>query len=325
MKKMRKEFIDLLNIYGVSGDEKAVRKFIQPKLTKLMDKVFVDSYGNLLGEKKVGTGVGSCIMLNAHMDTVKGVLADRKLVIESDTITSNKGCLGADDRAGIAIVLSVLRNIHKTSFNGIIKVSFTKEEEVGCLGSSKINKSWYEDVDLSITVDRKGNRDIVVGSWNAFCSNYVGDFMENVAELTGMSWKCVEGGISDAVTFSENGINSINISAGYKGEHTELEMCSIKDMKDSVKLIMQTLASVNGFSHTFGKVPKENFWVKDIYTQKNNYSQEYFENIWGYEEDNEIFVYEDGIDVILSQGYNEIVISRESVKSIMNQLASRGL
>jgi putative aminopeptidase FrvX len=271
MKKMRKQFIKLLSIHGVSGDEGAVRSYLIPCLKSTMDSVHVDEYGNLLGEKKYGTGEGPTVLLSAHMDTVKGVLADRKLIESDGFIMSDKGVLGADDRAGIAIILAVLRNLNSlTSFNGIVKVAFSREEEIGCVGSTNIDKKWYEDVDLAIVVDRRGTRDIVVGCMAAFCSNAVGVFMENVADLIDQSdWKCVEGGISDAMTFSSNGINSINISAGYENEHSENEYVSLAGMRDSTMLIMQTFAVIGDFYKTFGEVPGGNKWVKE-YTSYNN-------------------------------------------------------
>ncbi|MEL0642581.1 hypothetical protein V6260_18530, partial [Pseudoalteromonas aliena] len=87
----------------------------------------------------------------------------------------------------------------------------------------KIDPDWYKDVDLAIVVDRRSNRDIVAGCGMAFCSDAVGYFMEDVSKMADMDWKCVEGGISDAMVFAENGINSINLSAGYMNEHTANE------------------------------------------------------------------------------------------------------
>lgn len=323
MKQMRKQLIELLNIHAISGEELPVRKYLQPKLKKLLDKVYVDEYGNLLGEKKVGNGMGATILLSAHMDTVKGVLADRKLQEHNGIITSDRGVLGADDRAGIAIILTVLRNLNNiSSFNGTIKVAFSREEEIGCIGSGRIDPEWYSDVDLAIVVDRRGNRDIVVGCGMAFCSNQVGIFMENVSKLAEMDWKCVEGGVSDAMTFAENGINSVNLSAGYMNEHTDREYVSLKDMKDTVRLIMQALAVVNDFCDTFGGVPKENNWVKSWYERDYYYEDVFEESIWAeeYDRNGDIFVYEIGRDVVIQQGTNEILLSRDSLRSLLWQL-----
>lgn len=338
MKRMKKQLVELLNIHAVSGNEKPVAEYVIPKLTKLMDAVYQDAYGNVLAEKKVGNGRGATILLSAHMDTVKGVLADRKLVFGEDTITSDKGALGADDRAGIAIIFAVLRNIKKLKFNGTIKVSFSREEEIGVVGAGKIDPKFYEDVDLAIVVDRRGNRDIVVGCGMAYCSDNVGNFMQEVGAMIDMDWKCIEGGISDAIVFAENGINAINLSAGYYGEHTDKEYVVISQMKDTVRLILQAFAIVNDFVHTFGDVPKSNKWVESWYynyrDSKYNkyyqagieyavdYSDSFVEDIYAESSDKngDVFVYEIGADVVIQQGDNEILLSRESLRDLISQL-----
>jgi len=326
MKNLRSQFIELLNIHGKSGNEKPVRDYLKPILTELMDNVKVDDYGNLLADKKCGDGNGATVLLSAHMDTVKGVLTDRKLIeTEDGIIMSNKGALGADDRGGIAIILTVLRNLNKLNFNGHIKVSFSREEEIGCVGAGKIDQNWYANVDLAIVVDRRGNRDIVVGCGMAFCSDSVGYFMEDVSKMADMDWRAVEGGISDAMVFAENGINSINLSAGYMNEHTVNEYASLKDMGDTVRLILQTIAVINQFYKTFEPVPSENKWVKSWYYKGNyNYYEDSFEDgyVWAEETDlnGDVYVYDVGANIVIQQGNQEIIISRESMKSLIKQL-----
>jgi len=327
MKNLRNQFIELLNIHGTSGNEEPVRDYLKPILTELMDNVKVDDYGNLLADKKCGDGNGATVLLSAHMDTVKGVLADRELIeTEDGIIMSNKGALGADDRGGIAIILTVLRNLNKLNFNGHIKVSFSREEEIGCVGASKIDPDWYaNDTDLAIVVDRRGNRDIVVGCGMAFCSDSVGYFMEDVSKMVDMDWKAVEGGISDAMVFAEHGINSINLSAGYMNEHTVNEYASLKDMGDTVRLILQTIAVINQFYKTFEAVPRENKWVKSWYHKGNyNYYEDVFEeeHVWAEETDlnGDVYVYDVGTDIVIQQGNQEIILSRESMKSLIKQL-----
>lgn len=328
MKKMRKQLIKLLNIHGVSGDETAVRNYLKPILTDMMDRVVTDSYGNLLAEKIIGSGDGATILLSAHMDTVRGVQADRKILESNGVFTSDKGALGADDRAGIAIIMEVLRNVEKLSFEGTIKVAFSREEEIGCVGVKKIDPRWYEDVDLAIVVDRRGNRDIVTGCYSAFCSDAVGKFFEEASAMQDMNWKACEGGISDATVFSAEGIHSVNLSAGYMNEHTEREFVVFEDMKDTVRLMLQALAIVNNFYGTFGEVPEENEWVKSYSTTRySKYASGYNTDVWEdmvyaeeFDQHGDVFCYEVGRDVVIQQGDNEILLSRASLRSLMTQL-----
>jgi putative aminopeptidase FrvX len=332
MKNLRKQLIELLNIHGVSGQETEVRSYLKPILEQQMDEVKIDTYGNLLATKTIGNGEGATVLLSAHMDTVKGVLKDRKLIEKNGVISSDKGALGADDRAGIAVILTVLSNINKLGFDGTIKIAFSREEEIGCVGSSKIDPYFYEDVNLAIVVDRRGNRDIVVGCGQAFCSDNVGLFMEEVGMMADMGdWKATEGGISDALTFSEKGVNSINLSVGYRNEHTDKEYVVLSDMRDTTRLILQAIAIINQFYQTFGEVPTENRWVK-AWNYAKGYSKSY--GSYGYYEDGfedmiyaeefdtngDVFVYEMGKDVVIQQGDNEILLSRESLRGLVDQL-----
>lgn len=341
MRKIRKQFIKLLSIHGVSGDEAAVRSYLVPCLKSTMDSVHVDDYGNLLAEKKFGTGDGATVLLSAHMDTVKGVLANRELIEADGFIMSSQGVLGADDRAGIAIILAVLRNLNSlSSFNGTVKVAFSREEEIGCVGAGRIDPTWYDSADLAIVVDRRGTRDIVVGCMGAFCSNPVGIFMENVADLIDQSdWKCVEGGISDAMTFSSNGVNSINISAGYENEHTSNEFVSLPAMKDSVLLIMQAFGVINDFYGTFGEVPLGNRWVASSYSNAyakyddykddryyvdamgKTYSVSEYLSADGISPDGELELYHMGAGEIVVKGaVGEVAMSRETLEWLFEEV-----
>jgi hypothetical protein len=101
--------------------------------------------------------------------------------------------------------------------------------------------------------------------------------MENVAKSIGMDWVCLEGGISDACTYAQHGVNTINLSAGYMHEHTNKEFVSISDMEDTVKLILQTLVLINEHSHRFSSVPHENKWMQEFVEMDRIYE----EGVWG--------------------------------------------
>ncbi|MGV4321268.1 M20/M25/M40 family metallo-hydrolase [Bacillus mojavensis] len=326
MKKLKDQLMELLSIYAPSKEEAPVTKYVVPILKMNEFSVNIDDYGNVLAEKKMGTGDGATVLLSAHMDTVFNVYPDRELLDDGDIIISSKGALGADDRAGIAIILTVLRNFDQISFDGIIKIAFSKEEEIGCVGAKKIDPEWYKDVDLAIVVDRRGNSDIVVGCMDAFCSDTVGTFVEECAKMSDMNWNAVEGGISDAMIFSGNGINSINLSAGYYNEHTEREYVCIEDMKRTIQLIMQIFAVINHHYADFGKVPMENQWVQRYseYSDFYKYRDEELSSIGDiWVEKDDVYAYGVSDQIILQQGNNEIVLPKADFKDLMKQLESQ--
>ncbi|EKN69316.1 peptidase M42 family protein [Neobacillus bataviensis LMG 21833] len=107
----KKGLLELLTIPGVSQDERRIRQFLKNKLRRSTDYSYVDKKGNLLAYKYCGEG--PTILLSAHMDTVEEIAPGRKIIEEGTTLKSSKGILGADDRAGIAVILEILANITK--------------------------------------------------------------------------------------------------------------------------------------------------------------------------------------------------------------------
>lgn len=320
-KKMKSQLVRLLNIHGISGKESNVRKYIKKELAPLVDKMFIDIYGNLLAVKKFGETDGKpVIMLNAHMDTVSTVKSNKTVREQSGVFTAHcKGkrtVLGADDRAGIAIVLSIIENI-PNNFEGTVKISFTREEEIGVIGASNMVEDFYRDVDLSLTFDRRGNNDIVVGTMGfPFCSNSVGYTLENISKLNGFDYKCVEGGVSDAYEFSSKNVNSVNLSVGYEGEHTDGEFLVYKDMCIARDLGLSILKDISLYDYeNFGDVPLENNWVTN-YTSNSNY---YYDKYHSYE-DSYPEVDSDSSKIYIYNNFSELEINKEHLDGLINQL-----
>ena len=82
MKKDYSLLLELINAFGVSGKEMAVREIITKNIKGHVDNIHVDKLGNLIGHKK---GKRSKIMLAAHMDEiglmVKNIEKDGKIRI----------------------------------------------------------------------------------------------------------------------------------------------------------------------------------------------------------------------------------------------------
>jgi putative aminopeptidase FrvX len=239
MEYFMKSLVELLQIQGDSGREGNVANYAAARLAQSQFEVHYDDYGNVLAERSFGEG--PVILLSAHMDTVEPFAPDRELLWKGDTVRSSEGILGADDRAGIAILLEVIRRMNKErQFNGTLKVAFTREEEIGRVGSSEISEDWLGNVDMAIVADRRNRRDIVTSCrWMPFCPEELGFFWEQAGKQIGMSdWMVCQGGISDAVTYAQQGIPSVNLSCGYLHEHKEFEELHVPSALDTVNLIV---------------------------------------------------------------------------------------
>ncbi len=74
---------ELTNLYGVSGNEGSVRKYIKEKVQSYADEMWVDNLGNLFVHKK---GNGKKVVVCAHMDEVgmivRGIRDDGLIVYQ---------------------------------------------------------------------------------------------------------------------------------------------------------------------------------------------------------------------------------------------------
>ncbi|HJV46990.1 MAG TPA: M20/M25/M40 family metallo-hydrolase [Bacillota bacterium] len=235
----KQSLMQLLNVLGESGNEEPIRRVVKRKLRAFANDLFIDRAGNVCAT--IYCGEGPIVLLSAHMDIYQELEEDRQVIQEGTLLSSTKGILGADDRAGIAIILEVARNIHQTNFNGTLKIAFTVEEEVGLVGARKLDPHFLADVDGAVVVDRRGTRDIVTSCAGVipYCPKSYGLLFEKAGALSNMpDWKMTKGGSSDTKILSQTfGIPSVNLSAGYQHEHSDQETLDYLAAYQTVKLI----------------------------------------------------------------------------------------
>jgi hypothetical protein len=247
---------ELLGLKGSSGEEYLVREYIMEKFGPVVDTIKSDGYGNVLAEKRFGDG--NTILLSAHMDVVASDINPDSEIIKTGPIWKRKsGILGADDRAGIAIIMNILKELKPRDFTGTLKIAFTVEEEIGQYGAENIDNSFFDDIDCAISLDRRHASDIVTRSgYQDYCSPEFGQFFERVSR--GMfgpddGYRCVQGGISDLRVWSEQSVDSVNLSVGFYNEHTSGEYLNVQEWE-------RTLEFVKACLRRLAKISKENGW-----------------------------------------------------------------
>lgn len=244
-KQFETELERLLEIDGVSGEEEDIRAFVKEELTPWVDQIKVDDYGNVMGRKAFRTGHGPTILLNAHLDTARSFCEDRRIVKEGAIWRSSAGILGADDRAGLAVLLETIKRLHATDFNGTVKIICTVEEEVGLVGARHVEESFLWDVDAAFVLDRKGSGDIVTscGGYEAFCEEAFGEWVEQTAiQYSHGDWACTTGGSSDARIWASRGVQTVNLSVGYQMEHTDDETLDVDACYETVNVMAGVFA-----------------------------------------------------------------------------------
>ena len=168
--------------------------------------------------------------------------------------SGSDGILGADDRAGVAVVLKLAQYLYTQSiFNGKVKFIFTVEEEIGLLGAKNVDEHFLWGIDAAFVIDRRGTSDIVTHNWSMkFCSEEFGGFVEEMAKQSNLvGWKCTRGGSSDTRIWAEHGIQSVNLSAGYWNEHTERECLDVDASFNVTTLLKKVFERSNEMRRVF--------------------------------------------------------------------------
>lgn len=162
--RMVKNFLDLITMDSESGGERRVCDFLKKYLEQFTDDIEEDGAGAIIGGDAgniIARIAGNTpdrprILLNAHTDTVKpgrGV----KPVVSGDVITSSGDTiLGADDKAGIALILETLHALRENNVpHGGIDVIFTVSEEVNLRGARALDPKHLR-ADYGYTLDCPG-------------------------------------------------------------------------------------------------------------------------------------------------------------------------
>lgn len=132
-------FLDLLRIESPPGQEQEVAAYIQRALQPLGAATELDAAGNLLA---VLPGAGPWLALNAHMDTVDTTAGLEPVVADGSVRSNGRTVLGADDKAGIAVILEAVRSVYESGQpRASLELIFTVREERGLLGARHFDTS----------------------------------------------------------------------------------------------------------------------------------------------------------------------------------------
>lgn len=132
-------FVELARIDSLSGQEQAVGERVMDALRALGAEVERDGIGNVFGRLP---GRGEPLLLNAHMDTV-GPVGNIQPVLSEGVIRSDgRTILGADDKAGIAVILEAAQTALERGLPlPPLDILFTVQEEVGLCGAKAFDTS----------------------------------------------------------------------------------------------------------------------------------------------------------------------------------------
>ena len=209
------------------GSEDILVESMRELFPKGMQK---DEWGNYF--YKVGD---SRSIFAAHLDTVSKDYTTVTHVFDGNLIkTDGKTTLGADDKAGITVLLWMIQN----NVPGLYY--FFIGEEVGCIGSGNAAKFGFfkGNYDRIISFDRRDLSSIITfQSSSRCCSDDFADALcSELNQTRRMSYKKDTGGVyTDSAEFTQLIPECTNVSVGYYKEHTTNESQDILHLTDLAK------------------------------------------------------------------------------------------
>ena len=255
-REMNRKYGAFLDICRMSQDK--LKKYLVFEMAKYGYDVIADD-GYIYCKE-----INMPVLLTAHMDTVHKQEPRQfieKVNDKGNHVLSSPQGIGGDDRCGIFMILSILR---ETDYRPA--VLFCEDEEIGGVGSSKFT-TYKENVNaiaklkFFIELDRANANDLV------FYDDGNEDFYQFCIKSTG--YKENFGSFSDISILSpDSGVSSVNISCGYYHAHTPKEEVVWEEMLNSIK-VTEKLIEASKDVEQFEYVEIENY--KYLF-DSNNYS-----------------------------------------------------
>jgi hypothetical protein len=231
-----------------------------------------DSYGNYF--YRVGD---SRTIFASHLDTACKESTSVFHVIDGNIIkTDGKSVLGADDKAGVSVMLfMMLHNIPGLYY-------FFIGEEVGCIGSGLASR--YGDFkgkyDRIISFDRRGVDSVITfQSSKRCCSDEFADALVKELNKSGLKYERDDTGVyTDSAEFIDIIPECTNLSVGYYREHTYNESQDIKHLIELANACLKVDWENLPTSRDIKKTEYKSWNYRSTYSSGRYY--EYNKNNW---------------------------------------------
>jgi len=148
--RLLKEFLELVQVDSETKNEAEIAKVLKQKFLDLGVDVVEDDTtattghgaGNLICTLKGSKEQVDTIYFTSHMDTVVPGKGIKPSIKDGYVITDGTTILGADDKAGLAVMLEVVRVLKEQSIShGTIQFIITVGEESGLVGAKALDPS----------------------------------------------------------------------------------------------------------------------------------------------------------------------------------------
>lgn len=272
------DLINTLSIQTTSYDSARMERFILKRLKNAGITISRDTYGNIYATK---TDVSNANMpyptIVCHIDTVHDINLNSIVRRHGDVLYSidsknyQRTGIGGDDKVGVWVALQCLHNMPHC------KAVFFKDEEVGCVGSSKADFTFFDDSTIVLECDRQKMGDFVTQiSGTTLCDDKLLDLIEPL--LTKYGRATCSGGLTDVLQIANNTlVQTANINCGYYFPHTDNEVVSIEDACATLDFVLDVFDTV-GYQElrVDERVNKYNY----AYSRSNKYFTSAYDTYW---------------------------------------------
>lgn len=212
--------------YIASMSQLALKKTLAITLRKMNYPNVIETDDYIIAEGDIP------IALVAHMDTVFTSPPKEMFYDQQQNVMWSPQGLGADDRAGVFAILQIIKAGYKPH------IIFTTDEERGGIGAVALccdyEKQPFKELKYMIQLDRQGAND---------CVFYDCDNLEFVSYVEKFGFVESWGTFSDISELApEWGIAAVNLSVGYRDEHTREELLFVGHLLATIEKVKNMLS-----------------------------------------------------------------------------------
>lgn len=250
----------LYEVESPSGKEDRMVDYIESLLKSYGAETYRDSINNLYAIKGESDSY-PCIVAHTdevHMNKPKGYdvfLVGEDMLVGIDTIEHGYVGIGADDKNGIWVALKLFKQ------QEVVKGAFFVSEEVGCVGSSHADMTFFEDCRFVLQCDRRGSSDFITNAAGVELSTP--EFLNDI-KIESFGFQEANGSITDVMQLKNNGLGvcAANISCGYYNPHMDTEFTIFSELVNTLRLV----------EHIFNTLTEVYPHEYKSYYSKNSYS-----------------------------------------------------
>lgn len=140
--RLLRTFIDLVKIDSPPGQEAPALAYVRRVLDELGLESSADDAGNIYCPLAGRGPAQPWLLVNAHVDTVQPTPNIKVAIADGVVRTDGSTILGADDKAGVAAILEVVRLLRASAVaHAPLDLLFTVGEEIGLVGAKAVDFS----------------------------------------------------------------------------------------------------------------------------------------------------------------------------------------